>query len=320
MRNLKGLLLCVVMATCLVFAVSANGGQEEAGSESVTIGVSVIGTEHDFDINAYNGVQDRAKELGMEVLAFDGERRPEKQVADVKSLIAAKVDVIAVILGDLESLSPILKEAGEAGIPVVTADFDNPYTLCNVCTDNRVAMAEVVEQLVADMNEEGEVGIFYTPGIPVAELRYEVFTGVLDKYPNVKVVAQEAWDFSNLVPDAFEKTKDMLTAHPEIDAFWTVFDMPMIGAAQAIADLGLQESVKTYGFDGDPTAMKMIKDPSSAYAASCAQQPYLIGQTLANVAVKAAKGESLEKEMFVEHVLVTRDNVEEVLNTLPQYK
>ena len=318
MLKRKGLVLGILLVTVLAGQMYANGAKEK--DDEIVVGISVIGAEHNWDINAYNGAQERAKELGMNVLAFDGERRPEKQIADVKSLIARKVDVIAVILGDVESLSPVLKEARDAGIPVVTADFENEYTICNVSTDNRAAMAELVEQMVADMNESGEVGIFYTPGIPVAELRYEVFTGVLDKYPNVNVVAQEAWKFPNVTPDAYEKSKDMLTAHPEIDAFWTVFDMPMIGAAQAIADMGLESDVKTYGFDGDPTAMKMIQDSGSAYAATVAQQPYLIGQKLAEVALSVANGETVEKEIFVDHILVTRDNVEEVFNTLPQYK
>ena len=319
MKNWRIVLLSLLIAVCLTFTLAAQGASDSGDAELV-IGISVIGAEHNWDINAYNGAQDMAKELGMKVLAFDGERRPEKQIADVKSLIARKVDVIAVILGDIESLSPVLKEARDAGIPVVTADFENPYTLCNVSTDNRAAMAELVEQMVTDMNEKGEVGIFYTPGIPVAELRYDVFTSVLNKYPDVKVVAQEAWQFPNVTPDAYEKSKDMLTAHPEIDAFWTVFDMPMIGAAQAIADKGMQADVKTYGFDGDPTAMKMIQDPDSAYAATVAQQPYIIGQKLAEVAKQVAEGETVEKEIYVDHILVTRDNVDEVFSTLPQYK
>ncbi|MBN2859668.1 MAG: substrate-binding domain-containing protein [Sphaerochaetaceae bacterium] len=319
MKNWRIVSVSLFITVCLAFTLSASGASESA-SDEIVIGISVIGAEHNWDINAYNGAQDRAKELGMKVLAFDGERRPEKQISDVKSLIARKVDVIAVILGDVESLSPVLKEARDAGIPVVTADFENPYTLSNVSTDNRAAMAALVEQMVADMNQKGEVGIFYTPGIPVAELRYEVFTGVLDRYPQVKVVAQEAWQFPNVTPDAYEKSKDMLTAHPEIDAFWTVFDMPMIGAAQAIADKGMQADVKTYGFDGDPTAMKMIQDPDSAYAATVAQQPYIIGQKLAEVAKQVVAGESVEKEIYVDHILVTRDNVDEVFNSLPQYK
>jgi len=284
------------------------------------IGVSVIGTEHNWDINAYNGVIARLKAWGVDVIAFDGERKPEKQLADVKTLIARKVDVIAVILGQTQSLSPALKEARASGIPVITADFQDPSSLCNVATNNYAAMAELVLKMVGDLNGEGEVGVFFRPGSPIGELRKGVFDLVLKSYPKVKVQALEAYVVPGTVPDAYNKTKDMMRANPGIKAFWTIFDMPVIGSAQALADMGLAGKVAAYGFDGDPTAMAMIADQKSAFEATVAQQPYLIGQTLADTAVEVVLGKKVPVMKFVPHVLVTRENVNEVLNTLPQYK
>ena len=78
--------------------------------------------------------------------------------------------------------------------------------------------------------------------------------------------------------------------------------------------------MKCYGFDGDPTAMKLLMDETSAYGATVAQQPYAIGQALAEVSILAAKGEELPTLRFIPHVLVDKHNVEEVWNTLPQYE
>ncbi len=318
MRNVLKMLIGVVFLFVVINNILVARGQ--AHNQPV-VGISAIGVEHNWDINAYNGTIDKVKEMGGRVLSFDGERRVEKQLSDVKTLISNKVDALIVILGDAPSLTPALKEARDAGIPVVTADFDNPYTLSNVSTNNEVAMAELVEYMVEDMGKRGEVGVFFTPGIPVADLRKKVFDSVLAKYSDVHVVAEQPWKIPGTVPDAYEKTQDMLRANPEIDAFWTVFDMPMIGAAQAIADMndpGIQ--AKCYGFDGDPTAMKMLQDPNSAYGATVAQQPYLIGQRAAEVAFKILNGETVPRNVYVDHVLVTRDNVQKVLETLHQYK
>ncbi|MCC8107675.1 MAG: substrate-binding domain-containing protein, partial [Planctomycetes bacterium] len=130
----------VLLASCLVIglAVTAFGGEKKP-----LVGISIIGAEHNWDINAFTGAQDKARELGAEVLAFDGERRIEKQLSDIKTLITRKVDIIVVILGDEKSLVPALKEAREAGIPVVTADFNNPYTLCEVQRHNVAGMSDV---------------------------------------------------------------------------------------------------------------------------------------------------------------------------------
>lgn len=277
------------------------------------IGISVIGTEHDWDIQAYNGAIAKAKELGAEVIAFDGERRPEKMLNDVKTLISRDVDVLIVILGYRDVIEPELKIAREKGIKVVTADFQSVYSQCNVSTNNMTAMVELVLRMVADLKGEGEVGIFFRPGSPIAELRKKCFDLVLSEYPNIKVVAEEAYVVPGTVPDAYNKTKDMLRANPEIDAFWSLFDQPMIGAAQAIDDMGSQYHAKCYGFDGDPTALKMIADPNSSFVATVAQQPYKIGETCAEVAMDLLAGKEIPVLRFVDHILVTTENVKDLL-------
>lgn len=277
------------------------------------IGISVIGTEHDWDIQAYNGAIAKAKELGAEVIAFDGERRPEKMLNDVKTLISRDVDVLIVILGYRDVIEPELKIAREKGIKVVTADFQSVYSQCNVSTNNMTAMIELVLRMVADLKGEGEVGIFFRPGSPISELRKKCFDLVLSEYPNIKVVAEEAYVVPGTVPDAYNKTKDMLRANPEIDAFWSLFDQPMIGAAQAIDDMGSQYHAKCYGFDGDPTALKMIADPNSSFVATVAQQPYRIGETCAEVAMDLLAGKEIPVLRFVDHILVTTENVKDLL-------
>lgn len=338
---LKVLFLAITIFAFCILPIAANG-EEEGGAaaapaemeeeaamdtvdmdnpgEGLLIGISVIGTEHNWDINAYNGAIARAKELGAEVLAFDGERRNEKQLSDINTLISRKPDAIAVILGVKDSLIPALQEARDQDIPVVTADFAIPQSLCNVASNNFTAMAELCLKMVSDINGEGDIAIFYRPGSPIAELRKKVLDLVLSEYPDVNIAAQEAYVLPGTVPDAYNKTQDMLRANPNIKAFWSVFDMPMIGAAQAIADMGLAGQVGTYGFDGDPTAMAMIVDPDSAFESSVAQQPYAIGERLAEQAIRAALGVEVPVMDFVPHVLVTRDNAQEVLDTLAQYQ
>ncbi|HOP25395.1 MAG TPA: substrate-binding domain-containing protein [Defluviitoga sp.] len=278
------------------------------------IGISVVGTEHDWDIQAFNGAKAKAKELGADVIAFDGERRPEKQLNDIKTLISRNVDAIIVILGYREVIEPELKVAREKGIKIVTADFQSEYSQCNVSTNNMVAEIELALQMISDLKCEGELGIFYVPGEPIEELRKKCLDLVLSEYPKVKIVAQEAEVAPGTIPDAYNKTKDMLRAHPEIDAFWAIYDQPMIGSAQAIADLG--HPAKCYGFDGDPTALKMIADPTMPFEATVLQQPYKIGETTAEMAIALINGEEVPALKFIDHILVNSENIKEILEEL----
>lgn len=305
-------MLCVLC--CLALVQTAMGGEKKP-----LIGISIIGAEHNWDINAFQGAQDKAKELGADVLAFDGERRIEKQLSDVKTLISRKVDAIVVILGDEKSLMPALKEARDAGIPVVTADFNNIYTMCDVQTNNFAAISEVALKMVSDMGGEGKVATFSIPGQPISDVREDTLKLVLKSYPKIQIAVAEVPAIPGTVPDAYNKAKDIMRTHPDIKSFWATFDMPMIGAAQAIADEGKVGKVWCYGFDGDPTAMKMILDPDSAYAATGVQQPYKIGSTAAETAMEILQGKTVPPMKFVEHALGVKTNVKELINRFEQY-
>lgn len=304
----------VCLLSCLLLGVSALAGEKKP-----LIGISIIGAEHNWDINAFTGAQDKARELGADVLAFDGERRIEKQLSDVKTLITRKVDAIVVILGDEKSLVPALKEARDAGIPVVTADFNNPYTLCEVQTNNFAAMSDVVLKMVADMGGAGKIATFSVPGIPVSDVRENTIKLVLKSYPEIEIVAAEVAAVPGTVPDAYNKAKDLMRTHPDLKAFCAIFDMPLIGAAQAIADEGKVGKVGCYGFDGDPTAMMMIHDPESAYMSTAVQQPYAIGATAAATAIDVVNGKRVPRMKFVDYGVADKDNVLELINKYEQY-
>lgn len=308
-------LLLLVGAVALLAAFQVASG----GEKKPLIGISIIGAEHNWDINAFQGAQDKAKELGADVLAFDGERRIEKQLSDVKTLISRKVDAIVVILGDEKSLTPALKEARDAGIPVVTADFNNIYTMCDVQTNNFAAMSEVALKMVADMGGEGKIATFSIPGQPISDVREDTMKLVLKSYPKITIAVAEVPAIPGTVPDCYNKAKDIMRTHPDLKSFWATFDMPMIGAAQAIADEGKVGQVRCYGFDGDPTAMKMIIDPETAYAATGVQQPYKIGATAAATAMDILQGKKVPPMRFVDHALGTKENAKELVNRFEQY-
>lgn len=312
---MKKTLLFFVAASLLLSLPSGRSGERA----KPLIGISIAGAEHHFDINAFAGAQDKAKALGADVLAFDGERRIEKQLSDIKTLISRKVDVLICILGDRTSLVPVLKEAREAGIPVVTADFNNEYTNCDVQTNNYAAISEVALKLVSDLKGEGKVAIFTRPGAPVSDVRESQFRLVLASYPKIEIVSAEVYVFPGTVPDTYNKVKDIIRAHPDIKAFWSIFDMPMIGAAQAIADSGMQGKIGCYGFDGDPTAIRMILDPESPFMATGVQMPYRMGEIAAETAMEVAQGKPIPALRLSEHTLATKENVKDIVKKYDMY-
>jgi ribose transport system substrate-binding protein len=66
------------------------------------IGITAIGTDHDWDLRAYQGQIDEIKRLGGTPIALDAGRNDQIQV----TLIAQKPDAIIEQLGNLQVLTP----------------------------------------------------------------------------------------------------------------------------------------------------------------------------------------------------------------------
>ncbi len=314
MKKSKLFIVTISLIICLTLSLTG------LATEKPVIGVSVIGTEHNWDINAYNGVLDTLKAAGVEIKAFDGERKPQKQVNDLETLLQLKPDAIIIILGYRNALQPVLDKIVEAGIPIITVDMLTNQTTCNVSSNNYGMGIDIALQIVSDLQGKGEIGVFYRPGAWVAEVRRAMLDAVLKDFPGIKIVAEQPYVIPGTVPDAMNKVENILKANPDIDAFWSLFDMPTIGAAMAIQAAGKEKEVKCYGIDGDPKAISMIRSGESAYAATIVQQPYKIGEKAAEMALKVVNGQDVPYTVYVDHYIATEDNVEEIIQKVEKYK
>ncbi|HEX3444348.1 MAG TPA: hypothetical protein VHS80_06490, partial [Chthoniobacterales bacterium] len=93
---------------------------------------------------------------------------------------------------------------------------------------------------------------------------------------------------------------------------------PQVGATEAV-DTTHRSEIKTYGVDGSPDVVALIKDPNSSAGAVVAQQPYLIGKTAVDNAARYLAGNhSLPPYTFVPAVLVTKQNAAEAQAFLGQ--
>lgn len=299
-----------VTAACSLAAVTAHS--EELSLKGKKIGFSAVGTDHYWDLMAFKGVQDEIKALGGEVIALDAERKDQQQVAQLQTLIAQKPDAIIEQLGNLDVLNPWFQKIKDANIPLFTVDTATPYAINNTTSNNYDIGAELALQIVADMAGKGNIIVFngfYS--VPVCKIRYDQLKYVLQSFPNVKIIDPELRDVvPNTVQSAYSNVTDMLTKSPEkgsINAEWACWDVPQVGATQAVEAAGRNE-VKTYGIDGSPEVIKMVMDPKSPATAVAAQQPYEIGKTAADNVAKFLAGEKVPPFTFVPAVLITKAN------------
>ncbi|AOJ71619.1 MULTISPECIES: sugar ABC transporter substrate-binding protein [Burkholderia] len=286
------------------------------------IGITVAGTDHYWDLQAYQGAVDEVKRLGGTPIALDAGRNDSRQIAQIQTLIAQKPDAIIEQLGTASVLEPWLKKIRQAGIPLFTIDTASPSSLNVVTSDNFVIGSQLALKLVNDIRGEGNILVFNGfYGVPVCAIRYDQLKAVLKWYPKVKIIEPELRDvIPNTAQNAYAQISQLLQKYPKgsIAAIWAAWDIPQVGATQAVDAAGRGE-IRTYAVDGSPEAVALVKNPKSSAAAVVAQQPALIGRTaVRNVARYLAGDRSLPAYTFVPSVLVTKDNAGGAPRTLGQ--
>ncbi|AIO69064.1 sugar ABC transporter substrate-binding protein [Burkholderia oklahomensis] len=276
------------------------------------IGITVAGTDHYWDLQAYQGAVDEVKRLGGTPIALDAGRNDSRQIAQIQTLIAQKPDAIIEQLGTASVLEPWLRKIRQAGIPLFTIDTASPSSLNVVTSDNFLIGSQLALKLVNDIHGEGNILVFNGfYGVPVCAIRYDQLKAVLKWYPKVKIIEPELRDvIPNTAQNAYAQISQLLQKYPKgsISAIWAAWDIPQVGATQAVDAAGRAE-IRTYAVDGSPEAVALVRNPKSSAAAVVAQQPALIGRTaVRNVARYLAGDRSLPAYTFVPSVLVTKDN------------
>lgn len=294
-------------------AAAADG---ELSLKGKRIAISATGTDHFFDLQAYNAQIAEVKRLGGEPIAVDAGRNDGKLVSQLQTLIAQKPDAIVQILGTLSVIDPWLKKARDAGIPVLTIDVGSTNSLNNTTSDNWGTGKDLALQLVSDIGGEGNIVAFNGfYGVTPCAIRYDQLVNVVKYFPKVKILQPELRDvIPNTVQDAFTQITALLNKFPEkgsIKAIWSAWDIPQLGATQALVAAGRTE-IRTYGVDGSPEVLQLVADANSPAGADVAQQPAEIGRTAIRNVAKLLAGGTLPRETYVPALLANKVNVNEV--------
>ena len=312
------------LAATLAAALLATGAAsaEELTLKGKTIGVTSIGNEHYWNIKAYQGAIDEITKLGGTPIGLDAGYVDSKQIAQIQTLVTQKPDAIIEELGTAAALEPSFKKITDAGIPLFTLDTGTSYAVNVTTSDNWRIGEELALTLVSDIGGEGNIVVFngFYSVTPVA-IRYDQLRNVLKYYPKVHIIEPELKEvIPNTVQDAQTQITELLNKYPkgQIKAIWSAWDVPQVGATQALVAAGRTE-IKTYGVDGSPDIVTLVKDPNQPAGAVVAQQPYLIGKTAVdNVARYLAGNHNLPKTTFIPSILVTKENAGEAQTALGQ--
>ncbi len=255
--------------------------------------------------------KERAEQLGYEATIFDSQNDTGKEAAHFENIIARGFAAILFNPTDADGSIASVKKAKAAGIPVFCMDREINSTdaaIAQILSDNYSGCVALGQYFVKELNKKGNyVELLGLVGDNNTWNRSNGFHSVVDKYPELKMVARQSADFDR--SRALEAMDAILQAHPDIDAVFCGNDAMAMGAYQGLVAAGKAGQVKVFGFDGAADVIESIAE--GKIKATVMQFPKLMAKTAAEWADQYFLGErSFPQKIPVAVKLVTEANVQ----------
>lgn len=219
------------------------------------------------------------------------------QIANIKDLMAKKVDAIIIDPQSPSALVPVVEEAYKKGIVVVVNK--NPIN-----TDKYVAFqnndevlfgAQSAEWLVDQLGGKGLVLCLRgVPGYGVELERWAGAKSVFDKYPEIKLVTEYGyWAYDK----GKEVSKSMIAAHPRFDGIWSMGGQMSRGMVDVLVEAGYDVSKYPHASEDQNGFVKQAVE--YGFPAYVSAKPVWQGRLAVRTAMDALRGLPVIKKQVI---------------------
>lgn len=316
MKNKKQWFVFVVALLVLSVLVAACGGAAPAAEKPAAekpaaekpaaesgakpyIPVISKGFQHQFWLAVKMGSERAAKDFNVDI-TFEGpenESQVDKQVEMVQAALDKKPAALCLAALDTKALIPLLEKAKAANIPVVGFDsgVDSDIPVATASTDNIAAAGAAADKMAELIGNEGEVAVIVHDQTSATGIgRRDGFVKRMEeKYPNVKIVDIQYGGGDQL--KSTDLAKAIIQAHPNLKGFFGANEGSIIGVLNAVKELKMEGKIVVIGYDAGKQQKDAIR--SGVQAGAISQDPVGIGYKCVEAAVKAIKGEKVEKNI-----------------------
>ena len=254
----------------------------------------------------------RAKELGYETmtLTHGGDANRQDQLID--TAIAQHAAAIILDNAGADASIAAVQKAKQAGIPSFLIDREINATgaaAAQIVSNNYQGATLGAEQFVELMGDKGSyIELTGKESDTNAGIRSKGYHDVLDKYPGLKMVAQQSANWSQT--EAYSKMETILQANADIKGVIAGNDTMALGAAAALKAAG-KKGIIVVGFDGSPDAIASIK--AGEIKATVLQPAARIARLAVEQADKQIKSGSsgAAEKQSIDCELVTHENADQ---------
>ncbi|WP_040684501.1 substrate-binding domain-containing protein [Nocardiopsis halotolerans] len=255
--------LAVALCTVMLAGCGARLGEDGR------IGVVYMDAQG-FYAGVREGMQNHAEESGRELQLLELNARGDASEESTFVDVVSSADVDALVLSPVSATAsvPAVRLAHESGIPVVCY---------NTCIEDEVAREYVTSYILGDPHEFGrllgeaaadhfasegvedpDIAVINCEFVEVCVQRREGFEeALLGRLPGAEIVANQE---GATIDEAVNVGERLLTAHPDLDAFYGEAGGATMGAVRAVGNRSLAGEVVVFGSDMSTDAARALAD------------------------------------------------------------
>jgi ribose transport system substrate-binding protein len=297
--------------------LGALGAATLLGSGSVSLAqdkpyIALIskGFQHQFWQAVKAGADKAATDLGVTV-TFEGpdsETQVDRQIDMLSAALAKKPVALGFAALDSQAAIPLLQQAKDANIPVVAFDsgVDSDIPVATASTNNLAAASLAADKMAELIGGEGKVALVVHDQTSRTGIdRRDGFVNrIKEAYPEIEIVATEYGDGDHL--KSTEITKAILQANPDLKGIFGANEGSAIGVVNGVKEMNRQLVI--IGYDSGAQQKQAIRD--GLMAGAITQNPVGIGYKTVEAAVKATKGEAVEKNIDTGFYWYDKSNID----------
>ena len=263
------------------------------------------------------GIEDVLKVQGnIEYQLLDGQGKADVQINLLDTAVSQGADVIFLQPVDSVAVGPSIKNAKEAGIPVITLNIDaTEQHAAHVEMNHYFGAIKIAEKMGELIGGKGNVVILNAPpGIIIRDQRTNGFLDGLKKYPDIKVVADQSAEWDR------KKAQDVLSAilagNNDIQGVYGVNDSMALGAVDVFKSNGMLGKVAVFGNDGEKDALESIA--AGELTGTQYTDVFQQGRFAASVATALATGgvdaQNIvdQAHLLMPYFILTKENVDQI--------
>ncbi|MEZ5106783.1 MAG: substrate-binding domain-containing protein [Draconibacterium sp.] len=239
----------------------------------------------------------KVQELGGTIIVKVANNDPAKQLEQANELLSNGVDVLVVVPVDQFAAADIVKAAHAKNIKVIS--YDRLIKNCDldfyVSTDN-VEIGTLQADYLTTIKPQGNYALIGgAESDNNSKFLYLGQMNVLEplvEKGDIKIVYNvftNAWEEN----EGYEQTKKMLSQGNKVDAILAGNDAIAYGVLKELREAGMEEKVLVAGMDAD---LRNLREIVAGHQTCTVYKPYeKMASTAAEIAVKMARGEEIEK-------------------------